>query len=77
MLTLKYIINFWIGSGIAAYIIGTVGDFIFYRKNKYTKIWDIWAILLSIVLGPFTFIMVFKSIYRGIKFKIEEKRNVK
>lgn len=78
MLILKYIINFWIGFGLVAYAIGTIGDFIFYRtKHNPVKIWDTVTILVCIAVGPFAFFIVVRCIYNGIKLKAKRKKNGK
>ena len=61
----------WFFLGAIAALLGSISDWIFYKdhppRSKAT-------ILIPILLGPLSFIVVVRSVYYGIKYKLIERK---
>ena len=64
MNTLLYFSWSWMISGLLAYIIGIISDSILYQRKIRVEGVDIAIVILSLVLGPITWLLVFTSIYQ-------------
>ena len=60
-------IYIWFVNGLLAYIIGLISDSILYKRKIRIEGIDIPIVILSLVLGYITCLLVFISIYKGIK----------
>ena len=67
MSILEYYIWAWLLSGLLAFIVGMISDSILYKRKIRTEGVDIPILILSLVMGPVTWLLVWTSIYHGIK----------
>ncbi len=58
---------YWLIHGLVAYITGMITDSLLYQRRMRREGADIAIIILSLVLGPITWLLVCSSIYYGIK----------